>query len=72
MPIILMKYTRQEQNIHNLSKWRQNGGLRRLTVDRINNGLNVKPNTIDKYKIKKEEIDFNKAHEKIKAYFNQL
>ena len=72
MPIITLKYTRQEQNIRNLAKWRQNGGMKRLTIDRINNGLNVRPETIQKYGIKKEEININKAHIKVKAYFNQL
>jgi len=71
MRIITLKYTRQEQNVRNLAKWRENGGLRRLTIDRINKGMNVKSNTIKKYGIKKEEIGFNKAHDKVKNYFNQ-
>ena len=46
--------------------------MKRLTIDRINKCLNVRPETIKKYGIKKEEIDLNKANEKVKIYFNQL
>lgn len=53
----------------NYIKWGQNGGYRRLTIERINKGLNVKSETIKKYAIKKEDIDFNKAHNYVKAYF---
>ena len=72
MPIITLKYTRQEQNIRNLAKWRQNGGMKRLTIDRINKGLNVRPETIQKYEIKKEEININKSHIKVKIYICNL
>jgi hypothetical protein len=45
------------------SKWKSSSLNYR---DRINKGINVKLDTIKKYGIKKEEIDINKANEKVK------
>src|SRR5437868_661378 len=52
MPIIVVKYTRQEQNVPVIcANDVKNGGMKRLTIDGINKVLNVRSEIIQKYRI---------------------